>query len=207
MLPIKHSTIFKSRWVALLWAAGICWLTWDFAHQVKTPEGNQVDDPNDFISPFFTTYQQPFPRVKKDAFEFRSSSVARQKPPDEIRILCLGGSTTVNFRAGISYTDVLEQRFAESADDGWHVRPTHLVGIYTWADPGNGVTFVRFAYAARAESHDAARPLDEGIVRALWLTYEELAARGAEHRSPLVLQCVEDYRAGQKWPPAVIKEL
>jgi lysophospholipase L1-like esterase len=79
------------------------------------------DDPNDFISPFFTTYQQPYPRVKKDAFEFRGGSVARQKPPDEIRVLCLGGSTTVNFRAGISYTDVLEKRFAESADD-WRVR-------------------------------------------------------------------------------------
>lgn len=25
MLPIKHSTIFKSRWWALVWAAGIIW--------------------------------------------------------------------------------------------------------------------------------------------------------------------------------------
>ena len=28
----------------------------------------------------------------------------------------------MNFRAGISYTDVLERRFAESGDDGWRVR-------------------------------------------------------------------------------------
>ena len=80
------------------------------------------DDPNDFISPFFTTYQQPRPIVHRDSYEFLNGSVARQRPPDEIRVLCLGGSTTVNFRAGISYTDVLEQRFAESADDGWRVR-------------------------------------------------------------------------------------
>jgi 8-oxo-dGTP pyrophosphatase MutT (NUDIX family) len=92
-------------------------------------------------------------------------------------------------------------------ETGWRVRPTHLVGIYTWADPANGVTFVRFAFAAQAESHDAGRPLDEGIVRALWLTHEELTARQAEHRSPLVLRCVEDYRAGQKWSSAVITEL
>ena len=26
MIPMKHSTIFKSRWMALLWAAGIVWL-------------------------------------------------------------------------------------------------------------------------------------------------------------------------------------
>jgi len=44
-------------------------------------------------------------------------------------------------------------------------------------------------------------------VRALWLTYEELAARRAEHRSPLVLRCVEDYRAGQRWSGAIITEL
>jgi 8-oxo-dGTP pyrophosphatase MutT (NUDIX family) len=92
-------------------------------------------------------------------------------------------------------------------ETGWRVRPTHLVGIYTWADSGNGVTFVRFAFAARAETHDADRPLDDGIVRALWLPYEELAARRGEHRSPLVLRCVEDYRAGQCWPAGVICEL
>lgn len=30
MLPIKHSTIFKSRWWALLWAAGIIWTAVEF---------------------------------------------------------------------------------------------------------------------------------------------------------------------------------
>jgi hypothetical protein len=31
MIPIKHSSIFKSRWWALLWAAGIIWFAYDFA--------------------------------------------------------------------------------------------------------------------------------------------------------------------------------
>lgn len=30
MLPIKHSTIFKSRWWALVWAGGIIWSAVDF---------------------------------------------------------------------------------------------------------------------------------------------------------------------------------
>ena len=30
MIPIKHSNIFKSRWWALLWAAGIVWFAYDF---------------------------------------------------------------------------------------------------------------------------------------------------------------------------------
>ena len=33
MIPMKHSTIFKSRWMALLWAGGIIW----FALQVAGP--------------------------------------------------------------------------------------------------------------------------------------------------------------------------
>jgi hypothetical protein len=31
MIPIKHSAIFRSRWMALLWAAGIIWFAYDFA--------------------------------------------------------------------------------------------------------------------------------------------------------------------------------
>jgi hypothetical protein len=31
MIPMKTSTIFKSRWMALLWAAGILWFAYDVA--------------------------------------------------------------------------------------------------------------------------------------------------------------------------------
>lgn len=31
MIPMRTSTIFKSRWMALLWAAGIIWLAVDVA--------------------------------------------------------------------------------------------------------------------------------------------------------------------------------
>jgi hypothetical protein len=34
MIPMRNSTIFKSRWMALLWAAGIIWL----AFQVAGPD-------------------------------------------------------------------------------------------------------------------------------------------------------------------------
>jgi 8-oxo-dGTP pyrophosphatase MutT (NUDIX family) len=89
-------------------------------------------------------------------------------------------------------------------ETGWRVKPAHLVGIYTWSAGDNGATFVRFAFAAKAEQHDAHRPLDDGIVQALWLTYDELVARRDEHRSPLVLRCVDDFRAGRSWPVELI---
>ncbi|MBA3669617.1 MAG: hypothetical protein H0W71_06070 [Sphingomonas sp.] len=31
MIPMKHSSIFKSRWMALIWAAGIIWFALDIA--------------------------------------------------------------------------------------------------------------------------------------------------------------------------------
>ena len=39
MIPVKTSSVFKSRWLALLWAAGIIWFAYDFA-------GSQPQDGN-----------------------------------------------------------------------------------------------------------------------------------------------------------------
>lgn len=90
---------------------------------------------------------------------------------------------------------------------GWQVEPHALIGIYRWAAPDNGATFVRFAFAAHAIEHEAARPLDTGIVAALWLSYEEIIARRDEHRSPLVLRCIDDYLAGMRWPTSLVQDV
>ena len=92
-------------------------------------------------------------------------------------------------------------------ETGWQVRLTALVGIYRWEAADNGATFIRFAFAGDALRHDAARPLDEGILRATWLPYDEIVARRAEHRSPLVLRCIDDYRAGKRWPLGFVTEI
>ena len=93
-------------------------------------------------------------------------------------------------------------------ETGYHVRPVALVGIYRWQAPGpTGITFLRFAFAAEVVSHEPGRTLDSGIVRALWLDYDELVARREAHRSPLVLRCVEDFRAGLRRPLDLVTEL
>jgi 8-oxo-dGTP pyrophosphatase MutT (NUDIX family) len=92
-------------------------------------------------------------------------------------------------------------------ETGWHVRLHALVGIYRWEAPDTGATFIRFAFAGEAQRHEPARPLDAGILRAVWLTYEELVAQKSLHRSPLVLRCVDDYRAGRRWPLSFVTEL
>lgn len=42
MIPMRHSTIFKSRWMALLWAAGIIWFALDVAGG-GAATGNKAD--------------------------------------------------------------------------------------------------------------------------------------------------------------------
>jgi 8-oxo-dGTP pyrophosphatase MutT (NUDIX family) len=92
-------------------------------------------------------------------------------------------------------------------ESGWHVEPVALIGIYRWEAVDTGATFVRFSFAAVPRVHDASRPLDVGIHRALWLTYDEIVARRAEHRSPLVLRCLDDYRAGHRLPADLVREI
>ena len=89
----------------------------------------------------------------------------------------------------------------------WPVEATALVGVYRWEAPDNGATFVRFAYAATPLAAMPGRKLDEGIVEALWLTYDEIVARRDEHRSPLVMRCIEDYRAGRRWPLDLVQDV
>ena len=89
----------------------------------------------------------------------------------------------------------------------WRVAPVALVGIYRWVAPDNGETFVRFAYAATPLAHEPNRKLDTGIVDVLWLTHDEIAARRDEHRSPLVLRCIDDYRAGHRLPFEFVQEV
>ena len=66
---------------------------------------------------------------------------------------------------------------------------------------------MRFAFAAVVTGHDRERPLDRGIVRAGWYSYDALLARRHEHRSPLVLRCIDDFRAGRRLPLEFIQEL
>jgi 8-oxo-dGTP pyrophosphatase MutT (NUDIX family) len=87
-------------------------------------------------------------------------------------------------------------------------RPTALVGIYLSRfqreSTGEDITYLRLAYCGELGPFDAARQLDTGIVRTLWMTPGELRACVDRHRSPLVLRCIEDHLAGQRFPLAAV---
>lgn len=95
---------------------------------------------------------------------------------------------------------VIRETLEEAAYD---FTPTALVGMYmsryTSRRTGEEVTYLRFTFCGTpGQQHD--HPLDEGILRVMWLTRDELAACQDQHRSPLVLQCVDEYLAGRRAP-------
>jgi 8-oxo-dGTP pyrophosphatase MutT (NUDIX family) len=90
-------------------------------------------------------------------------------------------------------------------ETAWHFAPTALVGVYQWPRPQGDITYLRFAFAGELGEFEADKPLDTGILRALWLTPVEIEACRDRHRSPLILQCVQDWLAGRRFPLDVIR--
>jgi len=138
---------------------------------------------------------------------------------DDGRLLCVeervNGHLVINQPAGHlepdeSLTDAALRETLE--ETGWRVRLTAFVGAYQWKAPAragetDGRHYLRFAFAAEPLVHDATRALDDGIVRALWMTPGELRAAQDRHRSPLVWQTVADHLAGRRQPLSLLLQL
>ncbi len=85
-------------------------------------------------------------------------------------------------------------------ETAWRFVPRALVGTYLWRNPANGRSFLRFAFSGDVDDHHPAQALDQGIVRALWLSQAALLAQQARLRSPLVMRCIDDYLLGKQQP-------
>lgn len=88
-----------------------------------------------------------------------------------------------------------------------HFVPEAVVGLYRWVNPGNGETHVRVAFAGRIDDTEPGRALDDPIIAAHWLSYDDLAAQRERLRSPLVLGCIDDYLRGCRYPLALLRDL
>lgn len=93
-------------------------------------------------------------------------------------------------------------------ETAFHFTPTALVGIYlsrfersqAGHDEPLDITYLRFSFCGELGEHMAGQALDEGIVRTVWLTADEIRASVPMHRSPLLLTSLEDYLAGRRFP-------
>jgi len=103
---------------------------------------------------------------------------------------------------------LLEAVVRETREEtAWGFQPTALSGIYQWTNPQTRSSYLRFCFMGTCHDHDPHQSLDTGIIRAWWLTRDEITARAQQHRSPLVLRCIDDYQAGKCYPLELYTEL
>jgi len=99
---------------------------------------------------------------------------------------------------------VIRETLEESA---YTFTPESLLGIYHWKHEHNDTTYLRFAFIGSVSNHQPDLALDNGIIRAVWMSLDEIRSQAGLMRSPQVITCIEDYLSGKRYPLELIKHL
>ena len=92
-------------------------------------------------------------------------------------------------------------------ETAWTFQPHALVGLYRWRNNKKNDTYLRATFCGKCTDFDNEQALDEGIIAAHWMTLDDIRARAADLRSPLVLRSLEDYLAGKRYPLELIVDV
>lgn len=84
-------------------------------------------------------------------------------------------------------------------ETGYSVTIDGLLGLSQLDTTNNGV-YLRITFIASNPIKQPNAKLDDGIIAAHWLTYEEVVAHQQQLRSPLVLHDIERHRRGLAMP-------
>ncbi|MBI4006781.1 MAG: NUDIX hydrolase [Gammaproteobacteria bacterium] len=85
-------------------------------------------------------------------------------------------------------------------ETAWEFVPESLVGVYLYPNPHVDIAYLRFCFYGVCNKHFSDQPLADEILRAVWMSREEIESNRANMRSPMVLQCIDDYLAGKHYP-------
>lgn len=99
---------------------------------------------------------------------------------------------------------VVRETLEETA---WHFTPEALLGVYRWRHPAKEITYLRFAFIGGLLKQETGRALDDGIVRCVWLTADEVREQRHRHRSPQVQRCIDDYLAGRRFSLDLLNDI
>ncbi|MEK9940735.1 MAG: NUDIX hydrolase, partial [Methylotenera sp.] len=69
-------------------------------------------------------------------------------------------------------------------ETAYQFEPTALLGIYHWKHEHNDTTYLRFAYIGNVSQHQPQQKLDDGIIRSVWMSVDEIRANAKLMRSP-----------------------
>lgn len=86
-------------------------------------------------------------------------------------------------------------------------KPEFLTGLYRWILTEKDRTYIRLCFTGKITHTLENQPLDTDIIRTCWLSYEEIIEQKSQLRSPLVLECINDYLMGKRFPLELLKDL
>lgn len=99
---------------------------------------------------------------------------------------------------------IIEATVRETLEETGHlVTPKALTGVYQYRI-NQDVTFIRFAILCQ-QPIEMNNDIDPDIDSVHWMSYEQIVARKQQLRSPLVLQCIDDYRKGARYPLSILR--
>lgn len=94
-------------------------------------------------------------------------------------------------------------------ETGIEAEISSLIRVYQWQAPRTQTDYLRFVFAVELEERIEPKPQDADITQAIWLTLEEfnhyIQQEGQCERSPLVIQSVQDYLKGERYPLAILQ--
>lgn len=86
-------------------------------------------------------------------------------------------------------------------ETAWDFEPESLVGVYLYPNPTDAeITYLRFCFYGHCINEHKGQKLDDEILRAVWLSLDEIQSEHDRMRSPMVIRCIEDYLHGSSYP-------
>jgi len=91
-------------------------------------------------------------------------------------------------------------------ETGYHFTPCAFIGSYLWHNQDNETTYFRTTFSGTVCHERIEKQLDEGIIRPLWMTREDIVDNQKRLRSPIILESIDDFLAGKTYPLDLVKQ-
>jgi len=90
-------------------------------------------------------------------------------------------------------------------ETAWQFEPEIIIAIQLWRKNPDVPSFLRVCFAGKVHSFAPEQALDDDIIATHWLTREQIAAKKSQLRSQLVLNTVDAYLNGERYPLSLLK--
>lgn len=102
--------------------------------------------------------------------------------------------------------DIIAAALRETYEEtGWVVSISGFLGISTFVAEATGITYYRLTFVAIPLHLDTEASIDPDIDYALWMSIDEIKQNIEHHRSPGVLNCLDDYQENRIFPMEIFR--